>query len=302
MSNAPISFFCCVFLFLVGFGGGGRASAQTENFYAPVPAQGAFVQNIQYGPDPAEVLDVCRPVNGGPHPGLIMLHGGGWIHGDKKTMDDWCQAFARLGYVVADVDYRLFDPQAPRPDWPAFQIGDTQLAIRWMRAHARDLDFDPARLCAYGTSAGGYLAVFAGTMQTILPSDVATIVPTVPVGLSCVVDGYGPVDLTDPTYGTGAFLRLLGVSRAQNPDLYRDVSPLLHVNAQTAPTFVIHGNADTIVPIAQSEALVAAMQRAGVPVQMITYAGNHGYQGLDSAGLDNVFQQIAGYLKGRIGT
>jgi len=139
-------------------------------------------------------------------------------------------------------------------------------------------------------------------MRTVLPSDVAAIAPGIPVGLSCVVDGFGPVDLTGPGYAPGAFLRLLGVSRAQNPGLYRDDSPLLHVDAQTAPMFVIHGNADSIVPIAQSEALVAALQRAGVPVQMITYDGNHGYQGLDAAGLESVFQQIAGYLKSRIGT
>ncbi len=279
----------------------GGAMAQTSNFETPLPSQGSFLQNIPYGPNQLELLDVCRPdSSAGLHPGIIMIHGGGWAHGDKRKMDDWCQRFAQAGYVVADIDYRLANTRGSTPNWPNFQIADTQLAIRWMRTHAKELDLDPTRLCAYGTSAGGYLAVFAATLTKILPGDVASIAPNIPVTLSCVADGFGPVDFTNPHFLKKALVRLIGYSYAQNPALYHNDSPLFYVNSHTPPMIIVHGTEDTLVPIAQSEALEEALKRDGVPVEFITYQGNHNYEGLDENELNDVLQKIMAFLKIRI--
>ena len=261
------------------------------------------VRNISYGPHPQEILDICRPPEStGLHPCLIMIHGGAWVRGDKKgLLSNWCQQFAKKGFVVATMDYRLANEQGPTSNWPAFQIGDVQLAIRWMRAHAAELHLDPSRLCAYGTSAGAYLAVFAGTLQTIAPSDVASINPEIPVKLSCVAEAFGPVDLTDTQYAKNRFVKFIGSSYEQNPDVYEKDSPLLHVTHDMPPTLVLHGTHDSLVPISQSDNLVRKLKDNNVPVQFITYDGDHAYKGLSPQERENIFQQIAKFLNGVIG-
>jgi len=226
-----------------------------------------------------------------------MIHGGGWIHGDKSQMDNWCQRFAQAGFTVANIDYRLASPHGTTPGWPNFQIADTQLAIRWMRAHAAELNLDPTRLCAYGTSAGGYLAVFTANLPKILPGNLAAIAPNIPVTLSCVADAFGPVDLTIPHFQAAAFTRLTGYTQAQNPTLYRNDSPLFYVTPHTPPMLLIHGTQDRLVPIAQSRELSAALQRDNVATQLLTYPGDHSFKGLSPAAIDSIFQQITAFLK-----
>lgn len=275
-----------------------RAQSATANFYTPVPTQGTFLQDLSYGSSASEILDVCRPENGmTPHPGILMIHGGGWTQGDKGgLMDTWCQNFAKLGYVVADIDYRLDDVQNPNPEWPAFQIGDVQLAIRWMRYHATELNLNPTKLCAYGTSAGAYLTVFVGTQQSIFPSDVNWIAPLVSVRLSCLIDGFGPVDLTTESYQPKIIRQLIGVSFQVDPGIYKDDSPVFLINSQTPPTLLIHGTQDSIVPISQSYELAAGLKRVGVSAQLVTYNGGHAYHGLSPAGLATIFDQISRFL------
>jgi acetyl esterase/lipase len=107
-------------------------------------------------PDGPEVLvRVYRPEQGGePRPGLLYLHGGGFVLGSIETEEINATSLARdLGIVVASVDYRL----APEHPFPA-GLDDCTAALSWLHRHAEEFGLDTTRLGVYGQSAGGGLA------------------------------------------------------------------------------------------------------------------------------------------------
>lgn len=243
------------------------------------PNQASIQMDISYGPLPQEVLDLCTPQNSGTtHPGVILIHGGSWTGGEKSDFDTMCSVLAERGFVAATINYRL----APRFTWPN-QLVDSQLAVRWLRAHANQYGLDPQRLCSLGSSVGGQLAVFLGVLSTIHPGDQAGLLANQSPKVSCVVDEFGPVDLTAPL-GPASVTPLHdlfgGATLQSDPAVYRDASPIFDVSAQSAPTLIIQGSQDQLVYPAQSQELFQALQRNHVPVKYISYDGGHGFSGL----------------------
>jgi len=261
----------------------------------PAPKYRETTQHaVAYGPLPAETLDLCTPVGATtPRPGVIFIHGGGWSTGDKLAYDNACDVLATYGFVAATINYRL----APENVWPA-QIVDAQLAVRWLRAHAAAYNLDPQRLCAWGDSAGGHLAVYLGVSETIHPGDEQTIEADQSPQVSCVVDDYGPVDLTNihTPVAEQALPLLFGATHQQAPDRYRDGSPLFLVSPQSAPMIIVQGTQDVTVPPAQSLALRAALQRNHVPEQYVSYNGGHGFSGLTQSQTDTILDTIFHFL------
>ena len=110
------------------------------------------------GPDgaPEVLVRVYRPKAEPTEalPGVLEIHGGGFVTGSIEMMDPWCQVVAaRVGVVVVSVEYRL----APEHPFPA-GVEDCYAALRWMSANAASLGVDPARIAVAGQSAGGGLA------------------------------------------------------------------------------------------------------------------------------------------------
>lgn len=105
--------------------------------------------NIHYDRYPETVLDIVQPLAPSPAggPGVIVIHGGGWVQGDKEQMlETYCMPFVRLGMVVANVEYRLAR-SAPAP------------AAQWFQEHAAKYKVDPRRIVAASSSADGHLAL-----------------------------------------------------------------------------------------------------------------------------------------------
>ena len=100
---------------------------------------------------------IYTPPGGGPFPGIVYFHGGGFVIGDLDTHDPLCrQVTARTGAMVCAVDYR----RAPEHPFPA-AADDALAAARWFVAHAGELGADRDRLFVMGDSAGGTLATVA---------------------------------------------------------------------------------------------------------------------------------------------
>jgi acetyl esterase/lipase len=226
-----------------------------------------------YGPLPDERLQICRPQGAhGLRPAVVLIHGGSWLQGDLTDYTPLCAILAARGFVAVTINYRLADSARPDTQWPA-QLVDAQLAVRWLRSRAPALRVDPARICALGQSAGAHLAVFLGALHGIHAGDQASRLSTYSSAVSCVVDDYGPVDLISLNE---ALTALLGSSPWASPARYRDASPIFAVNTRTAPTLIVHGTQDSIIPISQSLELLRALESRHVPVRMITYTGGHG--------------------------
>jgi acetyl esterase/lipase len=266
----------------------------------PIPAgsyQVTVQKNLAYGPveNVAERLDLCTP-NGAAslEPGVVLIHGGGFIGGEKEDYEALCLALASHGFVVATLNYRL----SPANTWPA-PLVDVQLAVRWLRAHASDTHLDPQRLCALGDSAGGNLAVFLGVLHSIHPGDKASLLTDQSPSVSCVVDAFGPVDLTSlgaNPFWQAIFPQLFGQGKQNNLALQRDASPLFDVTALSAPTLIIQGSIDNTVPSSQSLALQRALQQAGVSVSYISFPGGHEYTGLSAQQRQAINLQILTFL------
>lgn len=265
----------------------------------PHPRYAVIVEHdVAYGPLAAERLDLCLPKAAvGARPGVILVHGGAWVGGDKISLGGPCRLLAQDGFVAATVNYRLGTKSAASSEWPA-QLVDVQLAVRWLRFQAPKLNLDPQRIGAWGSSAGGHLVTFLGSLKTIHPGDQAQLLANESPAVSWVVDEFGPVDLTankDAALNS-AFLTLFGASYQQNPAAYRNASPIFDISPQSAQTLIIQGTHDTTVPPLQSMELLQALQKNNVPVQYISYKGEHGFHGLTRGQKLAIVAQEVNYL------
>ena len=191
-------------------------------------------------------------------PLLIWICGGAFANVDRNV---WLPAmidFARAGYAVASVDYRV----SPIDPFPA-PVQDVRAAVRYLRAHSAEYGLDPARFAAMGESAGGYLACMAGL--SCPEHDVGEHLDQ-PSTVQAVIDIYGKVDYAmlgqDPCCNRQVLDDFLGDDRSE--ERLRRVSCKYLVDEHAAPTLILHGDRDDLVPIEESEGLYAALQARGV--------------------------------------
>ncbi len=257
---------------------------------ACVGAGGQQLRDVAYGPAPRHRLDLCWPTSeAGPFPAVLLIHGGGWVSGDKADVGWLCRYFAERGIVAAAVGYRLADGSTANA-WPA-QLVDAQLAARWLRAHARDLRIDPAHICALGDSAGGQLATWLAVEKSIHPGDYAGVLANVSPAVACAVDNFAPLLFEKPPYDAIA-ARLLPPGAAGS-----DMSPLPKISGATAPMLVVHGRQDEIAPLAHSRGLAAALARAHVPAALIIFEGGHEFQGVSATTRERILAAEAAFVR-----
>ena len=208
-------------------------------------------------------LDVYLPRRGGPppsgRPAVVAIHGGGWRGGTKNSYGREVARLAGRGFAVVSVEYVLSSPG--HPTWPD-NLDDVREAVRWVRRHATFYGIDPHRIAALGSSAGGHLAELLGT--NALGDDPEARV-------DAVVNLYGPSDLAGLFRSPGAVMPLrmyLGRDPKDGPELYAAASPIAHASGTSAPTLLIHGEADQLVPVSQSLAMAAKLCGAGVPAEV----------------------------------
>jgi acetyl esterase/lipase len=235
-------------------------------------------------------LDLYRPKQQtGALPAVIWLHGGGWQGGDQRgaafggtDMPALLAEMAGRGYVVASATYRL----TGEAKFPA-QAQDVRAAIRWLKTNAAEYGIDASKVFVWGGSAGGYLASLAG----VSCGDAGLDAPPAPAragappaagpaaGSECVqgvVAFYPVTDLPEAAAGGRgeAEGRLLGCAVASCSAAQLALSSVVgHLDAKDPPFLIIHGDADTTVPISQSKLLDAALKAKGVPVEFIVVPG-----------------------------
>jgi acetyl esterase/lipase len=232
---------------------------------------------------PRQKLDLYLPERN-HEPLLVYIHGGGWREGSKAHVTGLEQIVAQ-GFAVASVEYRFSQDAV----FPA-QIEDCKSAIRWLRAHAADYGYDPARIAAFGESAGGHLTALLATTGTIRDFDKGENLEQ-SSAIQCGIDWFGPTDFpgfrppngqpNPRDTGKDSILgQLFGGPPLEKLDLARRASPVTWVTKSTAPLYIMHGTKDPLVPLDQSTELADKMKDAGVDVTLdvIEGAGHGGPQ------------------------
>jgi acetyl esterase len=229
-------------------------------------------------------LDAFVPEGEGPFPTCILVHGGGFVRGDKQTyIKPLFVPLSEAGFTWFSINYRL----APAHRWPAC-AEDVETAVRWVLSHAREYKVDPNRIALIGESAGGHLVSYVGCRSGK------------ELGLAAVVPFYAPHDLELQVKNRmvlgESMQALFGISEINDQawKQLREASPSSYVRADMPPYLLIHGDKDPQVPYAQSIRFQVLMKARGNQCDLISIsAGGHGMGGWEKTGSDYQTQLIS---------
>jgi|GEM_PF-1402841 len=233
----------------------------------------AVVRDIAYreGDSKAWRLDLAmkKDLTGKPRPGIVVIHGGGWLEGDKSSFvfkERKAPAnivdFAKLGFVAVTVNYRM-SREAPFPA----AVEDCKCAVRWLRAHAKEYNLDVDHIGAWGNSAGGHLALMLAMADKVAGLEGDGPYQDQSSLVQCAASDSGPVDMIhearDSAIGGVVQMFLGGPPEGDRLAAYKKSSPNSYIKAETPPLLLLYGVSDTQIPIVTTDEFVLALQKAG---------------------------------------
>lgn len=213
------------------------------------------------------VLDASYPMQAEPVPAVIVVHGGGWEAGDRRTYINPLLALLEASpYAWFSIDHRL----APAHPYPA-AVQDVRAAVHWVHSHSAEFGVDPRRIFLVGESSGGHLVSLVGALEG---AKLAGVVPFYGI------HNFEPWILVDGAVrrNAGQFLGIRAMDATTLPRI-REASPVNHVHEAMPPYLFIHGEADAGVPYAQSEEMCRAMKAKGAGCTVFVLRGaGHGME------------------------
>ncbi|WP_092048465.1 alpha/beta hydrolase [Planctomicrobium piriforme] len=230
----------------------------------------------------ALTFDMVRPENPNGAAVLFMVSGG-WVSGWAPP-----ESIVRKNHLtpnpfeeLVDKGYTLFlvrhgsSPYFKVPE----AVADVRRATRFIRMHAEDYGIDHKRMGVFGMSAGGHLSLMLGTTADDGNPEAKDPVDRISDRVTAVVAIFPPTKIDEffPLRKRFAALEF-------PDDQAESVSPLLKASSDDAPTLLIHGDKDELVPISHSERMEVAFKEKMVPAELLVIPGAaHGFQGVDQA-------------------
>jgi acetyl esterase/lipase len=248
----------------------------------------------------ALTMDVYVPKAKRNGAGIIYAVSGGWFSAKQPVAPIVYDEFLRGGYAVFAVTHG----SQPRFTIPEV-LEDMHRAVRYVRHNSWRYGVDPARLGIAGGSAGGHLSLMQGCApregdkKTKDPVDaessrVAAVACFFPptdflnygkpgqeaLGGGVLVNFRAPFDFVEFDAKSRSFVPIADTERRR--EIGKRISPVYHVTEKAPPTLIIHGDADTLVPIQQAELIVNKLKAAKVPCELIVKPmAGHSWPGLD---------------------
>jgi acetyl esterase/lipase len=238
----------------------------------------ADVAYVQRG-DQSLCMDIVEPIGAeAPRPAVLLLHGGGWILGDRSYELAMARFLGTMGYTAATASYRLCNERVQHPA----PVQDALAAVKFLRANAGRYGIDSKRIAIGGESAGGHLALLVGlTRDPGIYHDDSYL--GVSSDVCAVIDIYGPT-LLGPRYQGSTWIvkrfldSYLGGPPEKFPERYAEASPLTHVRGDAPPVLIVHGDLDNVVDLKQAEMLEKSLRACGGRCALVRVAGaGHGW-------------------------
>ena len=227
--------------------------------------------NVSYGDNPQQVYDLYLPEGRSSEKTkvIVLIHGGGWIQGDKDSMNDYIPLLKakQPEYAIVNINYVLANP----PSVPAFpnQFLDVKKVLNKLTEDSESLQILP-EFGLIGASAGAHIAlqydyVYDTTNQVKMVCNIV-----------------GPTDFIDPFYSENpnfqALLAALVDEEAypENTNYAEAISPALQVTNQSSPTILFYGDEDPLVPVSNGEKLHNELTTHMVSNSITIFDGGHG--------------------------
>jgi acetyl esterase/lipase len=243
----------------------------------------------------ALTMDVFTPKQGANGAAVILCISGGWISDHDKIQPTLVQELLKHGYTAFAVVHGS-QPKFTIPEC----VADMNRAVRYIRSHAADFQIDPARIGISGASAGGHLSLMLGCAGDAGDPQAKDPVDQVSSRVQAVACFFPPTDFLN--FGEPG-KKSLGIEpehqfkapfdfRVQDPvtklfmpvdletreKICKEMSPVYYVTKDDAPTLIIHGDADTLVPLQQSQLILEKFKEVGVPAELVVKKGaKHGW-------------------------
>lgn len=222
-------------------------------------------ETFAYGDDPAQLSDLWRPEGPGPHPVVLMVHGGCWQKAiaDRTLMNYAAEDLRQRGLAVWNIEYRGVDEAGG--GYPG-TYQDVSAAAQQLMDKGSDLDLDVERIVAVGHSAGGHLAAWLATQGNIQADSKLFTGRTLPLSAVVISGGLADLEASAPVTFEGCLADILepltGAPSKERPDVFADTSP-----AELLPTdavlISVNGQKDRIAPPSLGLALTEKVRAAG---------------------------------------
>ena len=219
-------------------------------------------------------MDACIPDAPAKAPGVIIVHGGGWVRGDRRwEVAPLFDPLSGAGFAWFSIDYRL----ATDVTHFGVAIDDVQQAVRFIKVNAAEFNVDAGRLALIGESAGGQLAAMAALRASQQESVQAVVALYAPTDLVTLIktSEYIPARIRNSVQGT-PWESFIMAGLAQ-------LSPIDNVRRDMPPFLFIHGTDDALVPFSQSTDMCKRMRQVGANCDLYPVTGGgHGLRWWES--------------------
>lgn len=242
----------------------------------------------------ALTMDVFVPKTNANRRGVIWCVSGGWYSGKPGVNLGFGKTFLDRGYTV----FAVVHGSQPKFTIPEV-LEDMHRAVRYIKSNAAKFNVDPDKLGIAGGSAGGHLSLMQGCApssgSSLSPdpverqsSKVAAVAcyfpPTdflnygkegeIALGNGVLKDFKAPFDFHEFDAKTKSFVPVSDEAKLR---IGKRISPVYHVTKDSAPALIVHGDADTLVPIQQAELIIAKLKASNVPCELVVRKGaGHG--------------------------